>query len=64
MSDNTPDISTLPSQKKSHFNKTNAIRVFVAATAVAVAAVVFVKLKGDSSSLEEIVETVKDTIES
>lgn len=64
MSEQIPDITDLPSDKKFAFlNKTNAIRVLVAATAVAVVAVVVVKLKSDFA-VEEIVETVVETLES
>jgi hypothetical protein len=64
MSEHIPDITTLPSNKKFAFlNKTNAVRVLVAATAVAVVAVVVVKLKSDFA-VEEIVETVVETFES
>lgn len=44
MTDSTDNVTTLPS-KKSVFNKTNALRVGVAALAVAVVAVVVVKMK-------------------
>lgn len=63
MSENTPDITTLPVTKKSFFNKTNAIRVAVAAVAVTVVAVLVIKLKSDSA-VEEIVETVTESLES
>ena len=62
MSENTPDITTLPVEKKNLFTKTNAIRVAVAAVAVTVVAVLVVKLKSDSSTIEELVETVAEIV--
>ena len=67
MSEQIPDITTLPSNKKFAFlNKTTAIRVLVAATAVAVVAVVVVKLKaGDfedtSVGVLNVVETLTES---
>jgi len=64
MSEQIPDISTLPTKKFAFLNKTNAIRVAVAATAVAVVAVLVVKLK-DGAFEDEIGDlTVVETPES
>ena len=60
MSENTvPDVTTIPS--KSVFNKTNAIRVGVAAlAAAAVAVAVVVKMKTGADPIEAVVELVPE----
>lgn len=58
MSDQTPDITSLP--KKSFLTKTNAIRAGVAALAVAAVVVIVVAVKGDSDEIADAVETLTE----